>query len=1137
MSTSSRCLPLRILYTINAAPQYILAKSFTPYPVQLISVDDGPSHIYASTALKHCLHTICRSSPELVQDNSRDFSVYVLDPLESNSAPAPVHISDSSAHADNAPGVAVGLGLMSWALRDEEPVTAVGTLVKAGGSESLEIVFALREVRNFVSNSLALPPLNFCALDPLSELYHVEYTNTECSSAIRKHDAPPELPQRSCIYRTWPSHHILPIVLTSLQSSSFASTSVTHSYPHNHAPYHPPPPPPSTQKPPRTSRAGTKAKPRTKKPVPATGSDKLLDSADVYIGPQKKQGRPRVSRAAAPPPQETPTNNKGKAREVIVLDDDSHSHWQQPIPRTSAVSHSYANSSASTSLQSSSAPTPAPSQIKTEAPSDAQMLAKLLSGSSSENAAILATLSSIDSISENDAKSNPVLVAALRQLVAAMQKQAQAPPQPPNPPQPQASQDDDVVLLDKENVNPAPFNKKRRDADTKLRAMNGSHPSQSAPISRTPSITLRPRSNENTPLQTAPLTRSHTDGATTNAPRKRTLSDFMDERDSNRSRDKSTRTKERTEKRDPSRSTFLQPKVPADAFRHYRQDDSDLPTSDNPLAHYRTPLESWTSPVRPKGDNNLDPYLADSETRGRDVVMHSSPVRPAKTAASSPIRGNNAETSNARKKYIVPAWARTNTATQPRLSEEAQQALKDAEERKRLERRENRRNSANVQERARRKKELATKASTSGLSQPCASANVKQAAAPAPPPPSHSSPIRPLVAAVNISPLAGLFASRRPRSPSPAGRFVLPQTPTRPRKSGTFTSGGMADSLFTPGSVSGSIFGSARGSLFTPDAGYGPSGSPLNRKKMKTTPQTPLRGTPRKRLFEVPSTSSSDIKDLEEVEDAVDVDLEKELDAAFEDLNSPPPSSLPVASSDTELDGGEPDMRAGDAASMLPPSGSQQSTVDTDDDGESHHRPRKEIWEGLPPSSPPPPSSPVLLAAEQPSDTDMDDLELPVATSDMETDFTDVEGTQSDGLGLTSEDEVDDFAAYFSLNMGQSNNGHEMPVMKSDDVFSQFTNIADQSDVSVFQPSSDETVTEFALDGWWQNFNPLLQSNMIAVPSGSGTNHDALLGDLQLDGGSGDPLAGIDFSSLQSGGVEFDKVAKEVSALYSGCLV
>ena len=151
---------LRLLYTINSSPQYILARSHTSVPVTLVPPEgvadgDNAQPIYGSVLLKTCLNTICRSSPELVQDSCRDFSLYVLDPLESNSAPAPVRISKEpsstkpSVSLEQPRGVAVGLGLMSWALHsdDSDPVTVVGTIVKQGTSqEALEVIFALREV-------------------------------------------------------------------------------------------------------------------------------------------------------------------------------------------------------------------------------------------------------------------------------------------------------------------------------------------------------------------------------------------------------------------------------------------------------------------------------------------------------------------------------------------------------------------------------------------------------------------------------------------------------------------------------------------------------------------------------------------------------------------------------------------------------------------------------------------------------------------------------------------------------------------------------------------------------------------------------------------------------------------------------
>jgi hypothetical protein len=94
-------------------------------------------------------------SPELLLDNSRDFSIYVLDPLESQTMPAPVDFSRSNAASASTSqlaqprGVAVALGLMSWALTTDESdsVTVTGTITTLGtGLDALEVVFALREV-------------------------------------------------------------------------------------------------------------------------------------------------------------------------------------------------------------------------------------------------------------------------------------------------------------------------------------------------------------------------------------------------------------------------------------------------------------------------------------------------------------------------------------------------------------------------------------------------------------------------------------------------------------------------------------------------------------------------------------------------------------------------------------------------------------------------------------------------------------------------------------------------------------------------------------------------------------------------------------------------------------------------------
>lgn len=154
-----------MLYTVNSSPQYILARS--PFSVQ-VTLCPSPSAAnaqYGLAPLKACLNAICNSrlvfsygfhsvhpplgSPELLLDNSRDFSIYVLDPLESQTMPAPVDFSQSNGTSAQPRGVAVALGLMSWALTADESdsVTVTGTITTLGtGLDALEVVFALREV-------------------------------------------------------------------------------------------------------------------------------------------------------------------------------------------------------------------------------------------------------------------------------------------------------------------------------------------------------------------------------------------------------------------------------------------------------------------------------------------------------------------------------------------------------------------------------------------------------------------------------------------------------------------------------------------------------------------------------------------------------------------------------------------------------------------------------------------------------------------------------------------------------------------------------------------------------------------------------------------------------------------------------
>lgn len=84
----------------------------------------------------------------------RDFSIYALDPSESDAAPNTVATASGSSSSQfhpsqqPPPGVAVGMGLMSWALAAADDSAFVTGIINkmASGESALEVVFALRGV-------------------------------------------------------------------------------------------------------------------------------------------------------------------------------------------------------------------------------------------------------------------------------------------------------------------------------------------------------------------------------------------------------------------------------------------------------------------------------------------------------------------------------------------------------------------------------------------------------------------------------------------------------------------------------------------------------------------------------------------------------------------------------------------------------------------------------------------------------------------------------------------------------------------------------------------------------------------------------------------------------------------------------
>ena len=90
----------------------------------------------------------------------RDFSIYALDPSESDSAPNSIVVSSGSGPSSQSTsphqppqGVAVGLGLMSWALAAPDDSAFITGIINktASGESALEVVFALRGVNYFIS--------------------------------------------------------------------------------------------------------------------------------------------------------------------------------------------------------------------------------------------------------------------------------------------------------------------------------------------------------------------------------------------------------------------------------------------------------------------------------------------------------------------------------------------------------------------------------------------------------------------------------------------------------------------------------------------------------------------------------------------------------------------------------------------------------------------------------------------------------------------------------------------------------------------------------------------------------------------------------------------------------------------------
>ena len=876
-------------------------------------------------------------------------------------------------------------------------------------------------------------------------------------------------------------------------------------------------------------------------------------NAETYIGPLKKKGRPKTTNAEVKllASHSAVPSDSGQ-QEVIVIDEsDSDSAPASAVKGSQVKSDDIRTSVTNKKNRKTKQPTTAPSSTgplirhvtqsnetlallgpKIE-PHDSSILDILayLSATSTEpnaqNATILAALNSIDS-SESPASgdtSNTGLVSALKHLLSLYSKsvnQELGPPQknPISPPY-----DDGIVVLDKENINPSKVQKKlekdnhaRKFSDSSSLPSSGLHSPERTSRSERHIQSLKPsaRSNDKPPLKESIL-KTGSDRSV----RKRTLSEFMDEKDSCRSRGKG-KERERVEMRDGHRHSHLQHaqrSVSNDSLRHYpRFAASNQPRVEQPSSYYRTGMEPWSSPPRP---------CATLEVHGGDTlggVNISRKAQSSKISASSPVRSVQAQR-DARKKYVVPEWARTSTATQPRLSEEAQWALEEAEQKKKQERSLARKRSST------QNKSGARGAGTDNL-KPKKPQGGEEYASPRKPKlpqgPIAAASSGPLFAVADIS--LPIFAATRSSSPPPKPPSIpkTPKTPTRNRLPIRATPGRECDSLFTPVMRSGSLFGSANSHssrTTLPQTFTSPLG---NRKKARIAPECSILRLKGTILADAWSTAESAESKTEESEQADDssVALKQELENAFDDLDCPP-SSLPIASSDIDVDDPHPET----FKDLYP--------MDTDDETET--KVVKPYWPGLPPSSPPAPSSPMMLP-EAPdfgfqTDDEMDNLELPVAT-DSETDpdvttfDTDVSSPSESPAYFNDQNETastaDEFSAYFP-QQEQFPDDQDNPTLIMD-VFEQFTNFNNE-DLHGYEggiPNSDlDSVFQNGLDGidfteFWETFKPLIDDN-VKTYRGANVNGDSTQEkDVMID-----PFEDIDHT----------KLADEMQTLLSGCLM
>ncbi|KAF9783780.1 hypothetical protein BJ322DRAFT_1067089 [Thelephora terrestris] len=150
---AAKYVPVRVLYMVQNNPQYMLARSPTSVPVFMVYNAPHPGSapsIYGKTRLETCIQAINRSSPEFFSEDEEDYSVYLVDPVETQQSGSTLNnASSSNGVLPQFAGVTVGLGVLSTLLDSSaEDVWVTGTISTGpDGSESLEVVFTLKPMK------------------------------------------------------------------------------------------------------------------------------------------------------------------------------------------------------------------------------------------------------------------------------------------------------------------------------------------------------------------------------------------------------------------------------------------------------------------------------------------------------------------------------------------------------------------------------------------------------------------------------------------------------------------------------------------------------------------------------------------------------------------------------------------------------------------------------------------------------------------------------------------------------------------------------------------------------------------------------------------------------------------------------